>query len=937
MTATDARGTTLAHVYDNLGRPTELREGSPSGELRAKWVYDSISGAKGQLTESTRYADGAAYSSKVTSYDRLYRPVKTAVVIPEKEGKLAGTYQTGTRYLPSGLVGGISYSAAGSLPGGGYTTSYEKETLRPTSVLASGFKADTSYSLTGKPLQHTLGATSGGKKTWITNTYEWGTRRLATSRVDREDQPGVDRHNTYRYDQAGNVLSLSDTSRSGTDTQCFTYDYLRRLTDAWTQSDKACDDDPTAGEIAGPAPYWHSYTYGKSGNRLTETQHDTGGGTKDTKRTYTYPKPGEPQPHALSSVTTELPSGTATRDSYDYDESGNTTTRTLDGTPQKLRWDAEGHLAKVTEPLEESTGGGEEGPEEQTTEYLYDADGNRLIARTPSRTTLYLGQGHTEVTLAKGADKPEATRYTPLGSGNEAVQQDDGTLTFTAADHQGTGQLAVAAKDLKLTQRRTLPFGGPRGEKPGSWPGSKSFVGGIDDSADTGLTHLGAREYDPATGTFLSVDPVMDLTDPQQINGYTYGNNSPVVNSDPTGLLFGGIWKQIKKTAVAVHRQASRWNRASSSIGRWLGSSVGRRAGYHVSTVDYRRPKPSPGPSPTPGPYPDHGSDPVLNVLKFAFEVVLPDADAWQGCISDPDVSADCASAAMDLPWFKVLKLGKAAAKVAKAAEKGANRGKGVQRGAKKGARSGCKCFLAGTGVEMADGSVKSIEDIELGDKVRTTDPKTGKTSEHEVTATIVTDEDKHFTRLTLKTPKGTETLTATDEHPFWSVSKRSWVEAGDLTPGTTLRTDDGHTTVTVKSTHHYTDRRRTYNLTVEGVHTYYVLAGQTPVLVHNSGGLCPKILDETYKSASTPAKLEHVIDPEKHGFADLVARSGGREQAMRRIVDSLGDVSDLPTAGRFEVGRVIDGENVTIRGAVVNGVPRIGTAFNPDKFPGGK
>lgn len=127
------------------------------------------------------------------------------------------------------------------------------------------------------------------------------------------------------------------------------------------------------------------------------------------------------------------------------------------------------------------------------------------------------------------------------------------------------------------------------------------------------------------------------------------------------------------------------------------------------------------------------------------------------------------------------------------------------------------------------------------------------------------------------------------------------------------------------------------YNLTVEDLHTYYVLAGDTPVLVHNSGGLCPEILDETFKSASTPAKLEHAIDPKKHGFADLVARSGAREQAMRRIVDSLGDVSDLPAAGRFEVGRVIDGENVTIRGAVVNDVPKIGTAFNPDKFSGGK
>jgi hypothetical protein len=31
---------------------------------------------------------------------------------------------------------------------------------------------------------------------------------------------------------------------------------------------------------------------------------------------------------------------------------------------------------------------------------------------------------------------------------------------------------------------------------------------------------VGAREYDTSTGRFLSVDPIMDLTDPQQINGY---------------------------------------------------------------------------------------------------------------------------------------------------------------------------------------------------------------------------------------------------------------------------------------------------------------------------------------------------------------------------------------------------------------------------------
>ncbi|WDV31034.1 RHS repeat-associated core domain-containing protein [Streptomyces sp. AD16] len=107
---------------------------------------------------------------------------------------------------------------------------------------------------------------------------------------------------------------------------------------------------------------------------------------------------------------------------------------------------------------------------------------------------------------------------------------------MTIADHQGTGQLAVNIDGKELTQRRTTPFGQPRGTQPESWPGKRSFVGGIDDTATTGLTHLGAREYDRDTGRFISVDPILDLTDTQQIHGYTYANNSPITFSDPSGL-----------------------------------------------------------------------------------------------------------------------------------------------------------------------------------------------------------------------------------------------------------------------------------------------------------------------------------------------------------------------------------------------------------------
>ncbi|MFF9409983.1 RHS repeat-associated core domain-containing protein [Streptomyces anandii] len=508
----------LFYVYDNLGRKTELREGSASGSLRAKWVYDTVDGAKGQLAESTRYVGDQAYTSKVTAYDRLYRATRSALVIPSAEGKLAGTYQTATTYKPSGLVAGVSYSAAGSLPGGSFGYTYEDDTLRPIQVFGQGMTSSTSYSLTGKPLVQQMGLTSGGKKTQVTNSYEWGTQRLANTRVDREEQAGVDRSVSYRYDEAGNVLSMSDVSRTGTDNQCFTYDWAARLTEAWTQSTTGCASAPGSNVIGGPAPYWLSYGYDQLGNRKTETQHNTAGdASKDVKREYAYFGQGKPQAHALSAVTTTDSSGTK-KASYGYDETGNTTTRP----GQSLTWDLEGHLAKVVESGQ------------TTAEYLYDADGSRLISRTATETTLYLG--HTEVTLSKGADKPKATRYIDLGGGQTAIRNDDGTFAFTVGDNQGTGQLAVQAADLSIAQRRTLPFGAARGSAPKSWPGTKGFVGGTDDSKSTGLTHLGAREYDPVTGRFLSVDPLIDPTSPQSLNGYAYSVNNPVTASDPTGL-----------------------------------------------------------------------------------------------------------------------------------------------------------------------------------------------------------------------------------------------------------------------------------------------------------------------------------------------------------------------------------------------------------------
>lgn len=262
-------------------------------------------------------------------------------------------------------------------------------------------------------------------------------------------------------------------------------------------------------------PPTNAYTYDEAGNRTTETLHE-----QDITRTYSY---DEDQPHTLTEVVQEAP-GVRSLEEYGYDASGNTVSRQTGGETQTLSWNPEGRVAHV------------KNADDTTVEYIYDADGSRLIARTDSETTLYLG--HTEVVVKRGAAAAEATRYIDLGAGHAAVIENDATTSFTLADHHGTGNIAVNAQTSEATQRRTLPFGGYRGEDPGAaWPGSRTFVGGFDDTS-TGLYGLGAREYDPALGRFISADPIMDRSDPQQLHGYSYSNNNPLAFSDPTGLLF---------------------------------------------------------------------------------------------------------------------------------------------------------------------------------------------------------------------------------------------------------------------------------------------------------------------------------------------------------------------------------------------------------------
>ncbi|MFF5055016.1 LamG-like jellyroll fold domain-containing protein [Micromonospora sp. NPDC000663] len=177
------------------------------------------------------------------------------------------------------------------------------------------------------------------------------------------------------------------------------------------------------------------------------------------------------------------------------------------------------------------------------------------------------------------------------------------------------------------------------------------------------------------------------------------------------------------------------------------------------------------------------------------------------------------------------------------AGSKALNAGMGEARSIGRGLLGKCptmNSFTGETRVLMADGTSKRIDQVQVGEKVLATDPTTGRTEERAVTALILGAGNKDLVEITVDTDgtksDRTENLTATAGHPFWVADQKRWVEAKDLASGYVFETAD-HRPASVIATRKWTEYRQVHNLTVDALHTYYVVAGDRPVLAHNCGG----------------------------------------------------------------------------------------------------
>jgi RHS repeat-associated protein len=711
--------------------------------------------------------------------------------------------------------------------------------------------------------------------------YEDGTQRLTNVSLARERYDGFDLDVTYGYDAAGNITSVADTPNTTAnalpakhDIQCYQYDGLNRLQEAWTPVDNVasapvggvkapeCASVPTSpGGVNGAAPYWTTWSYDDAGNKAGNQKDIThreivDGQLTTTATSFTYPATGTRNtgsgtggPHALTTAkqTVTGPNGTTTQTSaYTYDAAGNTITRQTGNQPtQTLGWDAEGELQAVA-----TTGDGAEGEnslDNDEAEFTYDASGERVVRVTAEGSTIYLPGGQ-ELHVGQDGAKT-ATRYYSFAGQVVAVRTDRGLggVASLVCDHHGTPLASVPNTDWTpnaVDKMYTTPYGAARGPSDSDTvPGDMGFLGKNRDEA-TGLTQVGARYYDEDLGRFISADPMLVLSDPAQWNAYAYGAHNPVNVADPSGLF--GI-KPIAPPPIAAPPQKPDPDPVVTvyppvDLPEWAGEFVEGfveegvevvTAIVHLVEVEWE--------------YLQACMKSVglncgdlidLNAKLFADS--LNPLNAVMGIVNDAkEIYNEFTNGS------KAKALGKLAYKVAEVLlTKG---GGATALIALKRALPGKCSFEGDAPVLMGDGTAKPIEDIEVGDEVLATDPETGEQEAKAVEATHVHDD----ILITLVLAGG-QTIRTTEDHPFWSATDQKFERADHLEEGEHVLEADGDL-IEVARIHRDVSWEPAWNLTVQGVHSYHVMAssergppdligGTTDdahpsVLVHNCGG----------------------------------------------------------------------------------------------------
>jgi RHS repeat-associated protein len=506
VSVTDALGAQTARVYDALDEPT-----SSTDPTRAQLLmgYDE-NGNVLTLTDANKH-------STTYTFDALNRPLSKTDPLLNAEsyayepGGLINqrtdrkSQVSGWTYDGLGRATQIGFGATPSHPTA-YTTTIAKTWDAGNRLTKIVDSASGTITRVYNGLDHlTQEVTPQGS---VSYTYDTGGRRTS---MTVQGQPAT----TYSWDAADRLTQIQQAagSANGSVAQTFTFQY---------------DNANRRTQVALSNGIKGAYAYDTAGH-LTGITYTRANGTAIGNLTYTYDGAGHRTSVGGSLANVNVPA-TAFSASYDannrlaglngltptYDANGNTLS---DGT-NSYTWDERDQTHSVTGAVNAS--------------FQYDPDGRRVQKTIGSTTTRFLYDGANYVEEQNSGGTWIATELT-AGVDEVFARMTSAGIAVPIADAQGSMVAETNSTQTVTTAFAYEPYG--KTSQTGAGSGNAQQYTGRENDG-TGLYYYRARYYSPATGRFISEDPIGFSGGP---NAYAYANGNPISITDPLGLwgLFG--------------------------------------------------------------------------------------------------------------------------------------------------------------------------------------------------------------------------------------------------------------------------------------------------------------------------------------------------------------------------------------------------------------
>lgn len=486
ISVTDENGHTTTYGYDLLSRLVSTT--LPDGSLTESRQYDG----NGNLT-SVQHFNGVTTSFTYDTMNRLlgkttpseapvsftYKPTGQRASMVDASGTTSYTYDSVNRLTamatPEGTLN-YTYDAAGNLasiessnPNGAWVNYAYDQTERLSSVTDNRLTGNNT-STYGYDAASNL--TSAAYPNGLQSTATYDTRNRLVSLTSPRA--------AYNY-QLGPVGNRVGVTESNGRTENWTYDGIYRLTN------ESITNDPSQanGNV--------SYGLDPVGNRLSEVT------------TLSGLSPGNWGYNADDEASNET-----------YDQNGDA----VQSAGESFVYDAENQLVSMNNGA---------------VTFVYDGDGNRVAETANGVTTHYLVDDQNPTGLPQVMDEMTNGAVTRTYSyGLERIDEEQfvsGAWTPSFYGYDGMGSVRQLTSSAgAVTDSYEYDAFGNKVNATGSTPNNYLYRGEQYD-ANLNMYYLRDRYYNPASGSFLSVDSLAGAGQRR----YEYADADPVDGQDPTG------------------------------------------------------------------------------------------------------------------------------------------------------------------------------------------------------------------------------------------------------------------------------------------------------------------------------------------------------------------------------------------------------------------